>query len=291
MNSSKSEDQTEISIDVPREEKNNVPHGGKKIDRYVLSPNMKCIASESYEDKSFVVWSITDELIVNYDSSLNVNDLEHALNTDKFCKTPDFNFENTFYRQLLGISNCKQVIIKLFDFNFAIDFAIIDIRTKLRQILTAQGLEGETKSVAFLENEDLVVIKLRPVYRGYIFSKSNINGKQKWTCKNSIELEKRFEECYISKKGKLFMGFNITTMPIVMQWDLITRKFDMKYILDLNLNIFAIKMELNSDYTLLAIGGGKIGGGGYGYVVCVYLTKSAKASQLLLDQIRSSKLK
>ncbi|RIB04598.1 hypothetical protein C2G38_668177 [Gigaspora rosea] len=106
MNSSKSE----ISIDVPREEKNNVPHGGKKFDRYVLSPNMKCIASISYEDKSIVVWSITDELIVNYDSSLNVNDLEHALNTDKFCKTPDFNFKKIY--PLLGISDCKQNEIK-----------------------------------------------------------------------------------------------------------------------------------------------------------------------------------
>ncbi|KAF0558405.1 hypothetical protein F8M41_009296 [Gigaspora margarita] len=267
MSSSKSEDQTEISID-------NTPHGGNKIDRYVLSPNMKCIATISKNDKSIVVWSISDELIVNYDSSLNVNDLEHALNTDNFCKMPDYNFENIFYYSdvLLGISNCKQVIIKLFH-GFAIDFAIIDIRTKLKQILIAQGLEGLTESVAFLENEDLVIIKLWPVYRAYIFSKPNINGKQKWTCKNSIELEKNVDFCHISKKGKLFMCFN-RTMPVVMQWDLITRKFDMQYILDLNSYISSILMlmELSSDNTLLAISNHHSFAGGH--VVCVYLTKS-----------------
>ncbi|RIB08595.1 hypothetical protein C2G38_336997 [Gigaspora rosea] len=236
---------------------------------------MKCIATFSEEDESIVVWSITNELMVNYDSSLNINDLEHALNTDKFCKMPDYNFKKIFDGDsdvLLGISNCKQVIIRLSDYGFAIDFAIIDIRTKLRQILNAQGLKGETKSVAFLENEDLVIIKLRPVYRAYIFSKSNSNLKQKWTCKNSIELEKKdVELCYISKNGKLFMCLD-KIMPVVMQWDLKTRKFDVQYILDLNLKIWGIRMELNSDNTLLAIGNNEVLGDGS--VVCVYLTKS-----------------
>ncbi|KAF0558433.1 transient receptor potential cation channel subfamily a member 1-like [Gigaspora margarita] len=286
MSSSKSEDQTEISIDVSREEKNNVPHGGKKIDNYVLSPNMKCIATLSEEDKSIVVWSITDELNVNYESSLNVNDLEHALNTDNFCKKPGFNFEIIFDEPdvLVGISNYKQVIIRLSGVDFVIDFAIIDIRTKLRQILLAQGLEGWTKRVAFLENEDLVVIKLRPVYRAYIFSKPNINGKQKWACKNCIELEKKVNLCYITKKGKLFMRFNYT-IPIVMQWDLITRKFDMQYILDLNFG--DIRMDLNSDNTLLAISGDKIHD--YGSVICVYLTKSGMmiANKIFGESLRN----
>ncbi|KAF0536658.1 transient receptor potential cation channel subfamily a member 1-like [Gigaspora margarita] len=274
MSSSISEDQTEISIDVPRED---IPHGGKKIHSYVLSPNKKCIATLSKEDISIVVWSITDELIVNYDSSLNV---KLALNTDKFCKKQDFNYENTFedvlYDVLLGISNCKQVIIRLSYKDFVIDFAIIDIRTKLRQILIAQGLEGLEvhAGVAFLENDDLVIITRQPIYRAYIFSKSNINGKQKWTCKNSIELAKNSTSCHISKKGKLFLCID-EIMPVVMQWDLITRKFDMQYILDLNLRILTMKMELNSDNTLLAIGSHKWANCYIlGFVVCVYLTKS-----------------
>ncbi|KAF0464946.1 transient receptor potential cation channel subfamily a member 1-like [Gigaspora margarita] len=236
MSSSKSEDQTEISIDVPRD-----------------------IATLSKEDKSIVVWSITDELIVNYDNSLNVNDLERALNNDKFCKVPDLNFEDIleseFYDPLLGMSNCKHVIIRLSEdefgeIDYAFDFAIIDIRTKLRQILIAQGLEGRAISATFLENEDL-------------------------TCKNSIELEKKYELdvdlCYISKKGKLFMC--IVEMPVIMQWDLINRKFNMQYILDLNshVNSWHIRIELNNDNTLLAIGGNVADGR---FVICVYLTKS-----------------
>ncbi|RIB19436.1 hypothetical protein C2G38_1265967 [Gigaspora rosea] len=242
---------------------------------------MKCIATFSKEDKSIVIWSITNELIVNYDSSLNVNDLEHALNVDKFCKKPNFNYENIFKKYvdvLLGVSDYKQVIIGLKKdiflataIEFAIDFAIIDIRTKLRQILIAQGLEGRTEGVCFLENNDLVVIKLKPVYRAYIFSKPNINGKQKWTCKNSIELEKKVHYCYVSKKGKLLMCL-YEVMPVVIQWDLITRKFDMQYILDLNLDTLYgnMRMELNSDNTLLAISSNER----FGYIVCVYLTKS-----------------
>ncbi|CAG8692982.1 2824_t:CDS:2, partial [Cetraspora pellucida] len=276
MCSSKSEeDQTEILIDdIPHD----VPHGGKKIDSYFVSPNMECIATLSKEDKSIVVWIVTKtftkDLIVKYDCSLNVNDLEFALKTDKFCKNHEFKFEILFSYALAGISDCKHVII---NFGYLAEifengFAIIDITTKLRQILSAQGLEERTYvySIAFLENGSLAIVKGKPVYRAYIFFRSNSSGKHKWTCKNSIELEKYtyLETCRISKKGKLFMGFS---MPfVVTQWDLITRNFDMQYILNWDLTPvdlrWDLKIELNGDNTLLAMACKK--------VVYIYLTKS-----------------
>ncbi|KAF0470319.1 hypothetical protein F8M41_025387 [Gigaspora margarita] len=326
MSSSKSEeplsgdqDQPEILIHSNSHgENNDVPHDGKKIDKYVLSPNMECIATLSKEDKSIFVWTITKtitkELIVKYDSSLDVNVLECALNTDKLCKKPDFNFEDLFFPgRLIGISDCKHVIIKLDSLDFEIDFAIIDITTKLRQRLVAQGLEDRiekfsvldvvrgAESISFLENGDLAILKEKPVYRVYIFSKSNPNGKHKWTCKKSIELEKfdldpytnsrsnydndydfdfdSYDSYTISKKGKLFMCFRIPW--VIMQWDLITRKFDMQYILNWKLfsqkelgypsiNTIKLLIELNSDNTMLAVADS-----GYGkYWVYVYLTKS-----------------
>ena len=142
--------------------------------------------------------------------------------------------------------------------------------------MSAQGLEERTvvdydHSIAFLENGDLAIVKGEPVYRAYLFSKSNSSGNHKWNCNNSIELEKStyLETCRISKKGKLFMGFS---MPfVVTQWDLITRNFDMQYILNWDLspnsyNLRNLRFELNGDNTLLAMACKK--------VVYIYLTKS-----------------
>ncbi|RIB22916.1 hypothetical protein C2G38_2172654 [Gigaspora rosea] len=182
MSSSKSEnslngdqDQTKIPIDIP--------HGGKKINKYILSPNMNCIATLSEEDKSIVVWTITDELAVKYDNSLSISDLKHSFSTYEFKSD-----------KLIGISDCKQFIL----------IAIIDVATKSGQILSAQGLKGWASPVSFLENGNLVIIKENPVYRAYIFSKSKSDGIHKWTCKYSIELRK-FDQCSVFQSGKLFI--------------------------------------------------------------------------------------
>ncbi|KAF0449992.1 transient receptor potential cation channel subfamily a member 1-like [Gigaspora margarita] len=196
MSSSESEkslygdqDQTKISIDVP--------HGGRKINKYILSPKMNCIATLSEEDKSIVF----------------------------------------------------------------ILSAIIDVVTKSGQILSAQGLNSWAFPVVFLENRDLAIIKGDPVYRAYIFSKSKLYGIHQWTCKYSIELGK-FDRCSVFQNGKLFIA---SYRPyIIMQWDLITQKFEMQYTLDLY--GFGLIMKLNSDNTLLAVAGGS--------KVYVYSTKS-----------------
>ncbi|KAF0520414.1 hypothetical protein F8M41_016344 [Gigaspora margarita] len=276
MSSSKSEeslsgdqDQTKILIDdVLHGDKNDVPHGGQEINLYFLSPNMQYIATVSREDKSLIVWTITKDLIIKYDNSLNGNDLVRALNADKFCKNPDFKIETLIHPFYMGgISDCKQVIItRLNPEFFEFDFAIFDITTKSRQILSAQGLEVGKSHMFFLENGDLAIVKSDPVYRAYIFSKSNSNRKHKWICKNIVELEK-FNSCHITEKGKLFLYFKIP--GLVMQWDLITRKFDMRYIL--NFGITSPRIELSFDNALLAICGSKKDDS---INVSIYLTKS-----------------
>ncbi|KAF0448581.1 transient receptor potential cation channel subfamily a member 1-like [Gigaspora margarita] len=272
MSSSKSEgplndnqDQAKILIDDPN------PHGGKKIVKYVLSPNMHYIATLSVEDESIVVWTITKELVVKYDNSLNANDLKIALN--KFKKTfkssesvSNLKFEDAFIsRNFIGISNCKQVLLQSINIYGEFYYAIIDITTKLLQIL-----KGYT--IAFLENEDLVIVKKIPVYRAYIFSKSKSNGKHQWTCKNSIEL-KKFDNSYLFQNGKLLLILEMAcTNYVVMQWDLITRKFDMQYILNWNIEATTIYlMKLNNDNTLLAV---VVLDRSFRMVVYVYSTKS-----------------
>ncbi|RIB19866.1 hypothetical protein C2G38_2180755, partial [Gigaspora rosea] len=122
-------------------------------------------------------------------------------------------------------------------------FAIIDITNKSRKILNAQGLKDnkldkDMDDIAFLENGDLAIAKTQPVFRAYIFS--------------NIELEKNYEyKCKINKNGTLLMHF--FTPNVITQWDLITLKFEMQFILNLNLREVD-QLEMNSDNTLLAIG-------------------------------------
>ncbi|RIB19854.1 hypothetical protein C2G38_2035725 [Gigaspora rosea] len=225
------------------------PHGGKNISEYVCSPNIQYIVTWSKDDdKSIVGWTITDDpsndLSIEPINSLNTNDLKSLLKFDDFK-----------YFSLKRASDCKQFIILYF--GRPNEFAVINITTKSRQILNAQGLKDnkldfDMDDIAFLENGDIAIAKGEPVYRAYIFSKLKFNDKYQWICKNSIELEKNFK-CKIYKNGTLLMHF--LTPNVITQWNLITQKFEMQYIL--NLNLFAKKsenqFEMNSDNKLLAI--------------------------------------
>ncbi|RIB16597.1 hypothetical protein C2G38_2189503 [Gigaspora rosea] len=139
------------------------------------------------------------------------------------------------------------------------DFAAIDITTKSRQILNAQGLKDNNLNehdddITFLENGDLAIAKGEPVYRAYIFSKSKISGKYQLKCKNSIELGKYYYyKCKINKNGSLFIHY--LTPHVITQWNLITLKFEMQCTPNWNLppEVIYTRFEMNSDNTLLAI--------------------------------------
>ncbi|KAF0558233.1 transient receptor potential cation channel subfamily a member 1-like [Gigaspora margarita] len=258
MSSSNSE--VSISMDDAQHKGTEInPHEGKEISNYVFSPRMQNIATLSEEDKSIVVWTITEELIVKYDNTLVANDFKNVLNASKFGGSfSDFRFEDIFARHKntsIDISDYKQIILKLKrhdDFSF--DFVLIDTTTKSRQILSAQGLTETIASIAFLKKGDLTIVKGEPVYRAYIFSKSN--GKLPWTCKKSFELEK-FYFCSIHQNGKLFLFFE-TPSFLIMQWDLTTQNFDMQYKLYSNQRVTHsrlgnLKTKLNDENTLLAV--------------------------------------
>ncbi|RIB05665.1 hypothetical protein C2G38_576680 [Gigaspora rosea] len=238
------QDQTTILI-------NDTPHRGKKINKYVFSPNMKYIATWNDDDKSIVGWTVSEELIIEPDYSIDTNLLKNILNTDKLeniLRYAKFEFSG-----LIGVSNFKHIALFLNERNGPYNFEIIDITTKSRQILKAQGLKGKidhSQNITFLENDDLVVIKGEPVYRAYIFSRSN----KQWKCKDSIEL-KKYNQAIIFKDGKLLLLFDIPF--IIRQWNLITRKFEAQYILNWNLKQKKgfLNIEFNSDKTLLAVSG------------------------------------
>ncbi|KAF0522447.1 hypothetical protein F8M41_015550 [Gigaspora margarita] len=136
------------------------PHRGKNIDEYVFSPNMQYVVTWSVNDKSIVGWSITNDLSNDLSiepiNSLNTDELKSLLNTDDLDKF-----------RLKRASDCKQFIILYVGY---IKFAVIDITTKSRQILNVQGLKDNeldqgNDDIAFLENGDLAIAKVRPVYQ------------------------------------------------------------------------------------------------------------------------------
>ncbi|KAF0526861.1 wd-40 repeat protein [Gigaspora margarita] len=187
MSSSKSEEQ-QIQISISIDE----PHGGKRISDYVFSPNMQYIATLSSKDQSIIGWTITKELTIEYGNSISADDLKSVLNTrEEMFPRPTLDYVLAEYRKpLVGVSECGQIILNLENYSGffgkyseVIAFEIIDITTKSRQILSAQGLIGTAASIAFLKNGCLIIISPSLDYRAHVFLKSkssaNINGHAK----------------------------------------------------------------------------------------------------------------
>ncbi|KAF0540706.1 transient receptor potential cation channel subfamily a member 1-like [Gigaspora margarita] len=242
----------EVRLDIDEDnshrqnQSSNAPHGGKKIHEFAFSPDMKYFVTWSDENKSIFGWTITEEheeLKLEFDNSISSEELKNIV-----LKSDKQKYKETIY-SLIGVSNCKQIILKIHRED-PYDFEIIDITTKLRQELKAQGLKGWTSSITFLEDGDLAIAKHYPVCGAYIFSK--FNGKSQWTCKKIVKL-KNFESSFIFKNGKLLLLFKLPF--VIMQWDLKTLKLETQYILNWNLYPYDLTLEMNSDKKLLAVAG------------------------------------
>lgn len=229
----------------------------KNITNIVCSPNMKYIATWCPGNKldilpSIYRWPITKGKL-KFDKHYIIYD---SINLDA--------------KALIGVSDMNHIILRVEDFvKDSYNFEIIDIVNNKRQKLNSQGLKGKVikhsgffdksysefcNEISFLENGDLAIIKDRPVYRAYIF---NFNEKHQWKCKCSIELP-TYYKCSVSPKGKLLV---LLRLPfVIMQWDLITLKYEMRYVLDWNLynSRKRLQMCLNNDNSLLSVGETKI---------------------------------
>ncbi|RIB24245.1 hypothetical protein C2G38_2032035 [Gigaspora rosea] len=109
---------------------------------------MQYIVTWSYEDKSVVGWAITEEPELKFDKSINSEELKNITDLEEA-------------RNLIRVSNCKQIIQQIVRED-PYGFEIIDLTTKSRHELNAQGLKGflyeSIDSAIFLENGDLIVI-------------------------------------------------------------------------------------------------------------------------------------
>ncbi|CAG8576322.1 1905_t:CDS:2, partial [Acaulospora morrowiae] len=132
--------------------------------------------------------------------------------------------------RLAKVSDCKHILLRI-DRDTPYDFEIIDIKTKSKKILNAQGLKGRTCDATFLKDGRLMIVKGEPVYQVYIFS----NKENQWHHTNSIKLLK-FDSCVISQERLLVL---LDIPLVIMQWNLETLKFEAKYELNWNLSWYS----------------------------------------------------
>ncbi|CAG8641888.1 452_t:CDS:2, partial [Acaulospora colombiana] len=148
----------------------------------------------------------------------------------------------------LAISDSKHLVLHLKNphKNNKYNIDVYNLKTKKQNKLNAPDFEGEMDSWNFVENDDFVVVKGKPVYRAYIFSNDNIDT-DKWNCKRVIELQ-YFAWSYIDFNGKLFLTIDSTL--ILTQWSLKELILEQQYMLETPKRCRIVQ---NSNATLLVI--------------------------------------
>ncbi|CAG8614239.1 4495_t:CDS:2, partial [Acaulospora morrowiae] len=223
------------------------PHNRKKIEYVVCSPNKKYVASASLEDSSVRVWTITEDVKTTEENP-----------KPELKLVCSFEFKDIDLKKPIRISNSMNLLIGNC-IKHSLSLEIRDIINKNKMILNAQEIGGkgiskvpnindkDTKIIGifnaqkylkgridcteFLGNGDLVVIEGDPAYQAHIISEK--------------------------KKSVALHGYHQTHIPfVIMQWNLLTRKFEAQYELDWSLASWkSISMKLNCNAEHLAVAG------------------------------------
>ncbi|CAG8511322.1 10438_t:CDS:2 [Acaulospora morrowiae] len=214
-------------------ESNNNPHNGKKIDKVVFSPKMGYVATASFEHRSVCMWKFNQEK--NGELKL---ELYHS-----------FDLGDT----VLGAPICVSDFGKILTGNFYKGSYIYEIRDRMSDKIVEKLLDGKDHENAlvtcgFLTNGRFAVVERDP-YQVHIFSK--VGGQ--WHGTRNVKLVK-FKNAAISQDRVLIL---IELPFVIMQWNLITRKFEKQYELDWSLAEYrkGILMELSNDQQILAVAG------------------------------------
>ncbi|CAG8538521.1 42257_t:CDS:2, partial [Gigaspora margarita] len=101
---SKSEEKIDI---VPEQTK---PHNGKKITKLMLSPDSKCVATWSRDDRSICVWELDDDQLVKQSTEQSVGQSENELNQFKLFVSRNIEeFCHKFCPELSAVSKLHSV--------------------------------------------------------------------------------------------------------------------------------------------------------------------------------------
>ncbi|CAG8449668.1 4616_t:CDS:2 [Acaulospora morrowiae] len=210
-------------------------HRGKKIDKVVFSPKNKYFATASFHDRSVCMWEFKQETG------------ELKLSPYHF-----FNLKETVLCNPICVSDFNKILIG----NTYNDYYILEIRDCNNQeggigekLLDSREHDGDVVNCGFLTNGDFAIVEGNPTYQAHIFS--FIGGK--WHSTSKIRLVE-FKHAAVSHDRVLIL----MDLPfVIIQWNLLTRKFEKQYELDWSLAKYQkdILMELSCDQKILAVAG------------------------------------
>ncbi|CAG8670225.1 1702_t:CDS:2, partial [Acaulospora morrowiae] len=233
-----------ISIDeeISRDEKISYfdvknPHYGVKIDKVVFSPKMNYFATANFRNRSVCVWEFKQGRINLELKQFHFFDLKETVLYNPICVS-DFN------KILIG--------------NFYKGYFVLETRDcnnkegegeEGEKLLDNREHDGDVVNCGFLTNGDFAVVEGNPTYQVHIFS--FIGGK--WHSTSKIKLVK-FKHAAVSHDSVLIL---IDLPFVIMQWNLLTLKFEKQYELDWSLAEYrkGILMELSCDQKILAVAG------------------------------------
>ncbi|CAG8550265.1 6649_t:CDS:2 [Acaulospora morrowiae] len=207
------------------------PQHGKKINIVVLSPNMKYVATASYNARSVCVWKFTE------------GEHEHRLTLSHF-----FDLRETALYAPICVSDFNKILIGTVKKGAHV-LETRDCNKEKENIkkLSNHGCCGE--NCGFITNGDFAIVEGYLDYHVHIFS----IVRNEWHCTGTIKLVE-FRHAVISRDRVLIL---LDVPFVILQWNLLERKFETQYELDWSLAEYrkGILMELNSDQNILGVAG------------------------------------
>ncbi|KAF0531631.1 nucleopolyhedrovirus p10 family protein [Gigaspora margarita] len=260
---SKSEEKIDI---VPEQTK---PHNGKKITKLMLSPDSKCVATWSRDDRSICVWELDDDQLVKQSTEQSVGQSENELNQfklfvsrniEEFCHK--FCPELSAVSKLHAVSNNKLVAIS--------DTIVATIQSKYvqrKKIEVINLVENkkvelnlyqyrdwsieECRFYADKDNNEFFFIVAHDHECQYIF-KFLCNKSQSCKINNSISCGafKDIKKCHIDGE-KIMLIDNCSSLT---QWNLSTLLLENQYQLGWETHsAYESLFFFNKTFTLLAV--------------------------------------
>ncbi|KAF0431422.1 transient receptor potential cation channel subfamily a member 1-like [Gigaspora margarita] len=245
-----------------------IPHAREQVTMIMCSPNMKNIVTWSDVDKSAVCWCISDnqqELELKHKISLENN--KKYKNHDKYfiySKYIKSNHSKNFgdIKNYFTVSDDKfvsmpiseekdevKVVIKDYDeYIKRIKVGIFKFETGKNVSLKLPHSEMIVETLAFLNENKLIMISKEPLYRVYIFTRKD----DEFIHQSTIKVETYDEKIFLSN-GKLFI-YDVN-LGSITKWDINTLKFEACFLFD---NSFDVdNMKLSDNGVLLFVYGRK----------------------------------
>ncbi|KAF0431421.1 hypothetical protein F8M41_005403 [Gigaspora margarita] len=241
-----------------------IPHAREQMTMITCSPNMQNIVTWSDVDKSAICWCVSD--------NQQKLELKHKIsleNNKKYKNYVDWKYITRSHSKNFGgiknyftVSDDKfvsmpiseekdevKVVIKDYDeYIKRIKVGIFKFETGKNVSLKLPHSEMIVETLAFLNENKLIMISKEPLYRVYIFTRKD----DEFIHQSTIKVETYDEKIFLSN-GKLFI-YDVN-LGSITKWDINTLKFEACFLFD---NSFDVdNMKLSDNGVLLFVYGRK----------------------------------